>query len=165
MPMISIIVAVSDNLAIGRAGDMPWHISADLKYFKRTTKGHTVVMGRRTWESIGCRPLPGRRNIVVSRTMAAEEGYEVAPSLPEALMMAAGDGEIFIMGGGRLYAETIDLADRLYVTHVHTKIEDADTFFPDFTTRDWARVSISETETDPETGLSYEFAVYERKED
>lgn len=165
MPMISIIVAVSDNLAIGRAGDMPWHISADLKYFKRTTKGHTVVMGRRTWESIGCRPLPGRRNIVVSRTMAAEEGYEVAPSLPEALMMAAGGGEIFIMGGGRLYAEAIDLADRLYVTHVHTKIEDADTFFPDFTTRDWARISISETETDPATGLSYEFAVYERKED
>lgn len=163
--MVSIIVAVSDNLAIGRAGDMPWHISADLKYFKRTTKGHTVVMGRRTWESIGCRPLPGRRNIVVSRTKAAGEGYEVAPSLPEALIMAAGDGEIFIMGGGRLYAEAIDLADRLYVTHVHTKIEDADTFFPDFTTRDWTRISISETETDPETGLSYEFAVYERKED
>ena len=163
--MINIIVAVSDNLAIGRAGDMPWHISADLKYFKRTTLGHTVIMGRRTWESIGCRPLKNRRNIVVSGTVEAAEGYEVAPSLAVALELAsATEEEVFIMGGGRLYAEAIDVADRLYITHVHTVVEDADTFFPEITSRDWALASREAVETDPTSGLKYEFAVYDRKE-
>ena len=80
-PTINIIVAVADDWAIGRDGDMPWHISADLKYFKRTTLNHTVIMGRRTWESIGCRPLKNRRNIVVSSTLEAGEGFDVAQSL------------------------------------------------------------------------------------
>ena len=160
--MVNIIVAVSENLAIGRAGDMPWHISADLKYFKRTTQGHTVVMGRRTWESIGCRPLPGRRNIVVSRTMAAGEGYEVASSLKQAIKMTAADGDIFIMGGGQLYREALPLADRLYVTHVHTTVDDADTFFPLINPLKWELTDISETFTDPATGLRFEFAVYGR---
>ena len=162
--MINIIVAVSDNLAIGRAGDMPWHISADLKYFKRTTLNHTVIMGRRTWESIGCRPLKNRRNIVVSRTMEPGEGFEVAGSLKKALEMASGE-EIFIMGGGRLYAQAISVAERLYVTHVHTVVEDADTFFPEITTKEWLLADRSETETDPDSGLTYEFAVYDRKEE
>ena len=162
--MLSIIVAVSDNLAIGRAGDMPWHISADLKYFKRVTLGHTVVMGRRTWESIGCRPLPGRRNIVVSGTIAAGEGFEVASSLQQAIKMTAGDGEVFVIGGGQLYRKAISLADRLYVTRVHTRVEDADTFFPRFTRRNWVRTDNNGLETDPASGLTYEFAVYDRKE-
>ena len=162
--MINIIVAVSDNLAIGRAGDMPWHIGADLKYFKRITSGHTVVMGRRTWESIGCRPLKHRRNRVVSRTMEPGEGFEVAGSLKKALEMAAGE-EIFIMGGGRLYAQAISVAERLYVTHVHTVVEDADTFFPEITTREWLLTDQSEPETDPASGLTYEFAIYDRKEE
>ena len=162
--MINIIVAVSDNLAIGRAGDMPWHISADLKYFKRVTSGHTVVMGRKTWESIGCRPLKNRRNIVVSSTMEAGEGFEVAGSLKKALEMASGE-EIFIMGGGRLYAQAISVAERLYVTHVHTVVEDADTFFPEITTKEWLLTDRSETETDPASGLNYEFTVYDRKEE
>jgi len=160
--MVNIIVAVSDNLAIGRAGDMPWHISADLKYFKRTTQGHTVVMGRRTWESIGCRPLPGRRNIVVSRTMAAGEGFEVASSLEQAIKMTAADGESFIIGGGQLYREALPLAGRLYVTHVHTTVADADTFFPVINPLKWELTDISETFTDPATGLRFEFAVYGR---
>ena len=160
--MVSIIVAVSDNLAIGRAGDMPWHISADLKYFKRITGGHTVVMGRRTWESVGCRPLPGRRNIVVSRTMSAGEGFDVVPSLQQALQMTAADDEIFIMGGGQLYREAMPLAGRLYVTHVHTTISDADTFFPVINPLKWELTGISETNTDPATGLRFEFAVYGR---
>ena len=162
--MINIIVAVSDNLAIGRAGDMPWHISADLKYFKRTTLNHTVIMGRRTWESIGCRPLKNRRNIVVSGTLEAGEGFEVTQSLKQALEMAAGE-EIFIMGGGRLYAQAISLADRLYVTHVHTVVEDADTFFPEFTSKEWSLASRTAPETDPASGLTHEFAVYDRKEE
>ena len=161
--MISIIVAVSDNLAIGRAGDMPWHISADLKYFKRVTENHTVIMGRRTWESIGCRPLKNRRNIVVSSTLAVGDGFEVATSLSQAIKMTAADGEVFIMGGGQLYRKAICQADRLYVTHVHTRVEDADTFFPRFTRRNWVRTDNNVPETDPGSGLTYEFAVYDRK--
>lgn len=160
--MLSIIVAISDNYAIGRGGDMPWHISGDLKYFKRTTQGHTVVMGRRTWESIGCRPLPGRRNIVVSRTLAASEGFEVATSLEQAIEMTSADGEIFIMGGGQLYREAMPLAGRLYVTHIHTTVNDADTFFPVINPLKWEMTDISETFTDPATGLRFEFAVYGR---
>ena len=160
--MLSIIVAVSENLAIGRAGDMPWHIGADLQYFKRTTQGHTVVMGRRTWESIGCRPLKNRRNIVVSRTLSAPEGIEVAPSLQSALEKSAGE-EVFVMGGGQLYREAMPLAERLYVTHVHTVVDDADTFFPVINPLRWSLTDISETFTDPETGLRYEFAVYDRE--
>ena len=162
--MINIIVAVSDNLAIGRAGDMPWHISADLKYFRRITSGHSVIMGRRTWESIGCRPLKNRRNIVVSSTLEAGDGFEVARSLEQALEMTAGE-EVFIMGGGRLYAQALPLAGRLYVTHVHTVVEDADTFFPECTSREWGLVSRTAPETDPASGLTYEFSVYDRKED
>ncbi|MBP5505386.1 MAG: dihydrofolate reductase [Bacteroidales bacterium] len=158
--MTSIIVAVSDNLAIGRGGDMPWHIAADLKYFKETTTGHTVIMGRRTWESIGCRPLKNRKNIVVSSTMAKAEGAEVAPNLQAALEMAG--GEAFIMGGGRLYAEAMPLAGRLYLTLVHTVVKDADTFFPFINPEDWKLVSASETMTDVVSGLEFEFKVYDR---
>ena len=160
--MLNIIVAISDNYAIGRGGDMPWHISEDLKYFKRITSGHTVIMGRRTWESIGCRPLPNRRNIVVSRTMAAAEGAQVAASLPAALEMPDAGGELFVMGGGQLYKEAMPLADRLYVTLVHTRVPDADTFFPFINPLKWELSEISETFTDPATGLRYEFAVYGR---
>ena len=162
--MINIIVAVSDNLAIGRAGDMPWHISADRKYFNRTTLGHTVVMGRKTLESIGCRPLRNRRNIVVSSTLEPGDGFEVAGSLKAALEMAFGE-EIFIMGGGRLYAQAISVAERLYVTHVHTVVEDADTFFPEITTKEWQLTERSETEIDPDSGVKFEFTVYDRKEE
>ena len=161
--MLSIIVAVSDNLAIGRGGDMPWHISADLKYFKRTTLNHTVIMGRRTWESIGGRPLKDRRNIVVSGTLAAGDGFEVASSLSRAASLASEDSETFVIGGGRLYREAMALADRLYVTHVHTVVADADTFFPVINPLVWSLSEISETQIDPQSGLMFEFAVYDRK--
>ena len=161
--MLSIIVAVSDNLAIGRGGDMPWHISADLKYFKRTTLNHTVIMCRRTWESIGGRPLKDRRNIVVSGTLAAGDGFEVASSLSSAASLASEDSETFVIGGGRLYREAMALADRLYVTHVHTVVADADTFFPVINPLVWSLAEISETQIDPQSGLMFEFAVYDRK--
>ena len=160
--MLSIIVAISDNYAIGRGGDMPWHISEDLKYFKRTTVGHTVIMGRRTWESIGCRPLPNRRHIVVSRTMAPAEGVIVVSTIKKALRLA-GRKEAFVMGGGQLYAAAMPLANRLYITRVHTVIEDADTFFPEIDLQQWQLASRSETYTDPGSGLEFEFEVYDRK--
>lgn len=167
MSKISMIVAVSDNMAIGCKGGMPWHISADFKYFKNTTFGHAVIMGRATWESIGCRPLPGRRNIVVSRsrTEGPMEGVqaEYALSLEKALSIVAGEDEVFIIGGGQLYRQAMDFADRLYITEVHTVVEDADTFFPAVDSALWQLVSRSAVQEDEKNGLKFEFTVYERK--
>jgi dihydrofolate reductase len=129
--MVNIIVAVADNWAIGKDNQLLWHISEDLKFFKRTTLGCSVVMGRRTFESIG-RPLPKRTNIVVSRGFDAPEGVLVASSLEQALELAGGgscESDVFVIGGGQIYAQSIDLAQKLYITHVHTVIEDADAFY------------------------------------
>ena len=159
--MINIIVAISDNNAIGRGGDMPWHISADLKYFKKKTIGSAVIMGRRTWESLGCKPLGNRLNIVVSGTLGQTRGMVVVPSLPDALALTDAFEDVFIMGGGQLYRSALPLAGRLLVTHVHTTVPDADTFFPEIDMDVWQRVSVSETQTDPATGYEFESAVYE----
>ncbi len=165
-----IIVAIADNNAIGRDNALLWHISEDLKFFKRTTSGCPVIMGRRTYESIG-RPLPKRTNIVVSRGFEAPEGVVVVPSLEEAYSVAlhalevsdscsTGEGRCFIMGGGQIYAQAVPDADRLIITHVHTVIEDADTFFPVIDPAVWKVASRSEMMTDPETGYEFEFVEY-----
>ena len=161
--MINIIVAISDNYAIGRGGDMPWHISADLKYFKKTTSGSAVIMGRRTWESLGCRPLKNRLNIVVSSTVQQTRGMVVVPSLEDALALTDAFENVFVIGGGQLYRSAMPLAERLLVTHVHTTVSDADTFFPEIDMDRWQQVSVSETQTDPATGYDFEFAVYEQR--
>ena len=116
-----IIVAISDNNAIGRDNALLWHISEDLKFFRRTTSGHPVIMGRKTFESIG-RPLPKRTNIVVSRGSEAPEGTLLAGSLTAAFEKAAEQQSerCFVIGGGQIYAQALELADRLIVTHVHT---------------------------------------------
>ena len=159
---ISLIAAVADNRAIGRDGDMPWHISEDLKFFKRTTMNGAVIMGRRTWESIGAKPLKGRLNIVVSKTQPKSEGMEVAPSMETALSLAKDYEEVFVMGGGQLYAAAMPVAQRLYITHVHTEIEDADTLFPEIDLSWWHKVSESGPFTDEASGYEYEFVTYER---
>ena len=181
-----IIVAIADNNAIGKDNALLWHISEDLKFFKRTTMGCPVIMGRKTFESIG-RPLPKRTNIVVSRSgYEAPEGVVVA-SLEEAYDLAASSAasvisfasaqatpsiasevenapaRAFVIGGGQIYAQAMSLADRLVVTHVHTVIEDADTFFPAIDPSVWSVVERSELQTDPETGYTFEFVVYQRK--
>lgn len=167
MDTLNLIVAAADNMAIGSKGRMPWHISQDFKYFKRTTIGHTVVMGWRTWLSLGCKPLPGRRNIVISREPASEQdaasGAEFRFTLQDALEAAAGDGEIFIIGGGVIYSRSIARADRIYLTRVHTVVEDADTFFPQVAEGEWNEVLRSIPYRDEKSGLEYEFSVYERK--
>lgn len=185
---INIIVAVADDWAIGREGDMPWHISADMKFFKATTMGHSLVMGRRTWESIGSKPLSGRQNIVVSARLAAEWAAAgekdcdcasaekedgsivgvcscgaIAVSSLEAAFEAASDSEIFVMGGGMIYRQAIDVADRLYVTHVHTVVPDADTFFPAIDPEVWELAERSNTTLDERSGLKYEFRTYVRR--
>lgn len=161
----SIIAAVSDNNAIGKGNAMPWHISGDLKYFKRITSGGTVIMGRNTFLSIG-RPLPGRKNIVITHrgNEGLPEGVASADSIENAFLMAEKYGKpCFVIGGAEIYRQTIPLADRLYITHVHTVIDDADTFFPELQAHDWERISTSGRMNDPETGYDFEFSVYDRK--
>ena len=133
-PLVSLIVAISLNNAIGRNNQLLWHIGEDLKYFKKVTSGHTIIMGRKTWESLG-RPLPNRRNIVISRSQKAIEGAEVFPSIEDALAACNTEREVFIIGGGEIYKQTLPIANRLYLTIVAQMIDDADTFFPviDFT--------------------------------
>lgn len=157
----SIIVAVAENLAIGYEGQMLWHLKKDLKYFKETTTGHPVIMGRKTWESIG-RPLPGRLNIVVSRSIEATEGAVCAKSLEEAIQTASGTGcqECFIMGGAQIYSQAMPLADRLYITEIHSIPEKADTFFPDFDHKEWKEEWRSEAVED--NGIELEFVRYSR---
>lgn len=190
-----IIAAVADNGAIGKDNDLLWHIAEDMKYFRRTTTGNPVVMGFRTFLSIG-RPLPKRVNIVISTRSWADvpEGVIVARSLEEAYSLvekaakskvndAAVDvevsekkvagsadggretepGRIFIMGGGETYRKALPTADKLYITHVHTEIEDADTFFPVIDPAIWMVESETPSATDPETGYTYEFKVYKRR--
>ena len=162
--MISIIVAVADNLAIGKDNNLLWHISEDLKYFKRITGGHTVIMGRKTWESIG-RPLPNRRNIVISRSLKVDSlaGAEVFGSLESALATLPANEEHFIIGGGEIYRQALPIADRLYLTIVHTAIYDADTFFPAVDERVWREVGRENFERGEKFGRPFEFVVLERR--
>ena len=191
----SLIVAMADNRAIGKDNALLWHISEDLKYFKKVTLGCPVIMGRKTFGSIG-RPLPKRLNIVVSRSVQAPEGsvlsawLEKAPdrvclvhSLDEAWTVArnwldAGKTaiqdhdadlsaqpkeEAFVIGGGEIYRQALDQVGKMYITHVHTCIGEADTFFPEIDPELWEREEASEPMTDPETSWSFEFVTYRRR--
>ena len=159
-----IIVAISDNNAIGRDNALLWHISEDLKFFRRTTLGCPVIMGRKTFESIG-RALPSRVNIVVSRGFSTGEDVAVVGSLEEAFRVAEETNleRCFIIGGGQIYAQALPMVDSLVITHVHTVIEGADTFFPPIDPSVWAVAERSELFTDEETGYTYEFVQYTRK--
>ena len=128
--MTTIIVALTSDLAIGKDGDLLYHIPADMRRFRQLTTGHTVIMGRKTFESLPSGPLPNRRNIVITRqTDFRAPGAELAHSLQEALNMAGGE-EIFIIGGESIYRAAMPLAQRLYLTQIHAERPDADTFFP-----------------------------------
>ena len=168
--MLSLIVAVAQNNAIGRNNELLWHISEDLKYFKSTTTGHPVIMGRKTYESIG-RPLPGRRNIVLTRgemeippvQNPPTTSMEVVHSLEQVYEIASGEGEFFVMGGGMLYNETFGMADYLYLTKIYAVAEDADTFFPEVRESEWDVVRESELMHDEENDIDFKFIVYKRK--
>ncbi|MBK7707764.1 MAG: dihydrofolate reductase [Acidobacteria bacterium] len=128
--MITAIVAIARNFAIGRDGKLPWHYSADLKFFKRTTSGHTVVMGFNTWKSIG-KPLPNRLNIVLSRTRTTEPqpGLKLVRSVDEVIALADAD-DLFLIGGAQVYREFADVIDRWIVTEIPETVENADAFMP-----------------------------------
>ena len=159
--MLSIIVAMSENRVIGRDGTLPWHLSADLKRFKQLTMGHTIVMGRKTYESIG-RPLPGRVSIVLSRDPKYRiSGVDVVESFEQALAKTRAE-DVFIIGGAQLYEKTLPFAERLYLTEVGTMI-DGDVFFPDCDWSQWELVESLPTEVDPKSGLPYSFKTYHRK--
>ena len=158
-----LIVAIADNNAIGRNNALLWHISEDLRFFRRTTVGSPVIMGRKTYESIG-RPLPHRINIVISRGKDAPLGTALVHSLEEAFELAEATNleRCFVMGGGQIYAQALYKVDRLIITHVHTVIEDADTFFPRIDPSVWQVVERSEMMHDEESGFDFEFVQYIR---
>jgi dihydrofolate reductase len=161
--MISIIVAVSEDLGIGKDNELLWHISEDLKRFKRLTFGNTVIMGKRTWESLPKRPLPGRRNIVLTDDKNETiDGSITVHSLEEALEKCKKEEEIFVIGGGSVYRQFMQYADRLYITHIHQKAP-ADIYFPEIETDIWEVVEMEEFKAIENNGISYTYIIYERK--
>lgn len=158
--MISIIVAVASNGIIGDKNTMPWHISEDLRHFKRVTTGHPVVMGRNTYLSLG-RPLPGRTNVVVSRTVQEIEGCRVVGSLEEAFAMFPADEEVFVIGGAQVYAQILEVADRFYLTRVEHDYE-GDTQFPEWDCGQWRLVSAERFERGEKYPYPFVFEIYER---
>ena len=159
-PAISMIVARSRNHVIGRDNQMPWKISADLQFFKRVTMGHPVIMGRKTWESIG-RPLPGRRNIVVSRNPDLQlTGAELAGSLDKALNRLSEFPRVFVIGGEQLFTQGFKKADCLYLTEIDIDVEGGDTFFEVPNPSEWQEV---ERTPGSEGDISFHFLKLERK--
>lgn len=161
--LLSLIAAVADNNALGKDGDLLWHLPNDLKHFKALTLGHSVVMGARTYFSLPRRPLPKRRNIVLtSRTLPEFDGAELARSVPDALRMTASEDEVFVIGGGTLYEQTLPFADKLYITHVHHSFDEADTFFPTIEPQDWILEQQEEHPADERHPYPHTFATYIR---
>ena len=159
-----LIVAVADDLAIGVKGGLPWHLSEDLKYFKEQTRGLPVIMGRTTYFSLPLRPLPGRRNIVLNLGGdPIPDDVVCVNSFEEAFAAAEPAPRCFVMGGASVYRQAIDSMDRLFITHVHTTIPEADAHFPEINSDIWAVESRSDLRTDPASGLSFEFVVYTRR--
>lgn len=160
---LSIIVAMAENRAIGRNGDLIWHNSRDLKQFKKITTGHTVIMGYKTYLSLpNHKALPNRRNIILSsRLETAPEGFELAGSINTAIDMVKDEEEVFIMGGGMVYEQFLPLADRLYLTRIGKSFE-ADTYFPYVNFGEWDLVDLEVIDDDPQVNYSYRFEVWER---
>lgn len=142
--ILSIVVAIALDGAIGRGNDLLWHLPADLKRFKELTTGHTILMGRKTFDSLPRGPLPNRRNIVVSRSLPAREDVEVYPTIEEALKACEADDEVFIIGGGEIYRQLLPHADRIYLTRVQATFPDAEVFFPELDLSEWSETA-SET--------------------
>ena len=134
---LSIIVAIASDGAIGRANDLLWHLPADLKRFKELTTGHTILMGRKTFESLPRGPLPNRRNIIISRSLPTQPGAEVYPTIQQALEACASDGEVFIIGGGEIYRQLLPNTEQIYLTRVQASFPDAEVFFPELDSTEW----------------------------
>lgn len=161
--MISIIVAIAKNYAIGKNNELLWHISEDLKRFKRLTTGHHVIMGKKTFESLPNGPLPNRTNVVITDISGEKiEGCVMAYSIEDALEICKVDSESFVIGGGMIYRQFLPLADKLYLTFVHDEFE-ADTFFPEINFNDWIEISKEEHFQDDNNPMDYTYRILERK--
>ena len=159
---LAVIVAASTNDAIGKDGDMPWHLSEDLKRFKRLTMGHHIIMGRKTYDSIG-RLLPGRTTVIVTRqTDFVVPGATVVNSLSDALKVAANDDCPFITGGAQIYELALPMVTEIFLTRIHATIE-GDTYFPRVDWGDWQLVEETHGETDSDPPLKYSFQDYSRR--
>lgn len=160
--ILSIVVAIAENYAIGKDNQLLWHLPADLKHFKTITSGHTIIMGRKTYDSIG-KPLPNRRNIVVTRNQdLVIPGTEVCNSLQEAIAQCQQETEVFLIGGAQLYQEGIDLTNRIYLTRVHQNF-DADSYFPEIDPLQWEESDIENHHPDEKNRLAYTFSTLDRK--
>ena len=165
MTSLALIAGVARNAAIGRDNRLLWRLPADLQHFRRTTMGHPVIMGRKTWDSLPAafKPLPGRRNIVVTRNLNWHAGgAERAESLDAALELLAGAPKAFVIGGGELYAQALPRADELLLTEIDAEFADADVFFPEWDRAAFDEVS-RESHDDDDAPWRYDFATYRRK--
>jgi dihydrofolate reductase len=161
--MVSLIVAMSSNGVIGRDGDLPWHLPADLRHFKKTTMGHHLIIGRATWDEVG-KPLPGRTMVVVTRNREfSAEGVLVAHSVDEALALVGNDEEPFIGGGAEIYRQALEagIPDRLYITRVHAHVE-GDTIFPPIDLDGWLLADRVDHPADEKNDHPYTFERYDR---
>ena len=162
MKNLSLIVAMDENRLIGSNNSLPWHLPADLAYFKRTTMGKPVVMGRRTFESIG-KPLPGRRNIVITGNADFNApGCEIADSIEAAMSLVHENDEVMLIGGASLYQQTIERATKLYITRIHHAFK-GDTWFPEFDLSDWKEEYREDFEADHSNRYAYSFIEYVRE--
>jgi dihydrofolate reductase len=164
MTKISIIVAVAENNAIGKDNKLLWHLSEDLKRFKRLTSGNPVIMGKNTYFSLPVRPLPKRKNIVITDVPGEQiDDCTMAYSIEDAIEKMDNEKENFIIGGASIYRQFMPYADRLYITWVH-KSFDADTFFPEVDEKEWKEISREDiTETDEKNPYPHSFVIYERR--
>lgn len=158
--IVSAIVAIGENNAIGKSNQLLWHMPNDLKHFKDITSGRTIIMGRKTFDSVG-KPLPKRRNIVVTQQDITIPGCEVVKSIKYALELCEGEDEVFIGGGAQIYRLAMPLTDRIYLTVIH-KVFDADTFFPSIDKNDWKEVKREDFDADEKNPYPYSFITLER---
>ncbi len=161
--IISLIAAIGKNNELGKNNTLLWHLPADMKHFKEITSLHTVIMGRKTFESIG-KPLPNRRNIVITRDKNYQaDGVEITHSFEEALSLVKNkDEEVFIVGGAEIYKQALEFANKLYITHIEAKDKNADVFFPEIIPIVFGEVSREEHAPDEKNLLPYSFVKYER---
>lgn len=157
----SIVVAISANNAIGKNNQLLWHLPADLKHFKAITTGHPIIMGRKTFDSIG-RPLPNRRNIVITRNSDLKiEGVEIVNSIADALSLCEKENEVFIIGGAEIYKHALAFTDRIYLTTVH-QVYEADAFFPEINEKEWKTIHQEYHPADEKNSVAYTFSTLER---
>jgi dihydrofolate reductase len=160
MTKISIVVAIATNNAIGKDNQLLWRLPNDLKHFKEITSGHTIIMGRKTYDSVG-KPLPNRRNIIITRQNITIAGCEVVNSLDAALALCANEPEVFIVGGAEIYKQAMKVTDRIYLTIVHQNF-DGDTYFPEIKKDEWKETDREDHQTDEKHQFSYSFITLER---